>query len=78
MAIIESEEEKKEIEKRQGMEIVTEPAVNEKVSTIEEMHVTATTMNEADTFLQFEEKTDEKSDHYKKEELHVISEEIDI
>lgn len=78
MAIIESEEEKKEIEKRQGREIVTEPAVNEKVSTTEEMHVTPTTMNEADTFLQFEEKTDEKSDHYKKEELHVISEEIDI
>ncbi len=81
MAIIESEEEKKEIEKRQGRETAVESAKNEKPSTpstIEEIHVTATTVDEADTFLQFEEKTDEKADQYKREELHVISEEIEI
>ena len=78
MAIIESEEEKKEIEKRQGRETAVESAKNEKPSTIETINVTETAVDEADTFLQFEEKTDEKADQYKEEELHVISEEIEI
>ena len=51
---------------------------NEKPSTIETINLTATAVDEADTFLQFEEKTDEKADQYKEEELHVISEEIEI
>ncbi len=77
---------KKEIEKRQEPEQIAMPKpVDEeplvKTATSEDIEATVTTADEADTFLQFDEtgdkKTDESDEHHEGE-LHVISEEIDI